>query len=73
MADLRDELVERIRVATFEAPKAGSHSEWSRRIKAMFYECCAECGVIEVDHGDHGDFHESGDPAYQPLVIYRSE
>lgn len=28
----REDLVEAIRVASFEAPKAGSHSEWAKRI-----------------------------------------
>ncbi len=30
-----DEAVEAIRAASFEAPKAGSHNEWSSRIKAI--------------------------------------
>lgn len=34
----RDQLVERIRVACFEAPKAHSHSEWKRRIEAILDE-----------------------------------
>jgi hypothetical protein len=34
------EAIEAIRVATFEAPRAGSHTEWCTRIEAILSEHC---------------------------------
>ena len=51
-----DALVERIRVASFEAPKAGSHTEWARRIKGMFEQ-------VGYWHDDPGRCnHPANDP-----------
>lgn len=36
-----NELVERVRVACFEAPKAHSHTEWKRRIEAILDDAAA--------------------------------
>lgn len=32
-------------------------------------EVCSECGASRENHGDLGDFHESGDPAFHPLLF----
>lgn len=70
MSKTLDALVEHVRVASFEAPQARSHAEWVGRIKSLFGECCAECGASEDDCA--GEFHESGDASYQPLVFFWS-
>lgn len=46
--DALDEIVERIRVASFEAPKAGSHTEWATRIRSIF----EQVGWVHVDSDD---------------------
>lgn len=72
------DLVERIRVATFEAPEARSHAEWKSRIEALFITTCGTCGCIEGVHeplwiDDDTIIQPDNDHEFWPLVVAKGD